>query len=163
MGEDSQSDVVGVRVTSSRRKELEEYAKENGYDSVPSLFRQAVAHEMADDYGLLTNQQSGRSPEELGEVVTTVSRLKTQINDLTEEVSALSEEIRSDRPPEVVERMSAVHHVLPTNEAQAMEYQQVAEQFDDMNPQTAWETLMHLYEETGSVHRATEGGWFKDA
>lgn len=163
MGEDTQSELIGVRVTPSRKDELEAYAEENGYDSVPSLFRRAVAHELSDDYGLLMNQQSGGSPEQLGDVVATVSKLQTQIEDLTEEVSMLSEEMRSDRAPEVLERMSAIHRVLPVDESQAMDFKQVAEEFEDMSEQTAWEALMHLYEETGSVHRSTQGGWYKEA
>lgn len=162
MGEDSQSDLVGVRVTPSRKDELEEFAEENGYDSVPSLFRRAVAHEMSDDYGRLTNQQSGGSPEQLGEAVSKVTRLQTQIEDLTEEVSMLSEEVRTDRAPEVIQRMSAIHHELPTDESEAMDAKQIAKQFDGMSDQNAWEGLMQLYDETRSVHRSTEGGWYKD-
>lgn len=163
MSKDSQSELVGVRVTPSRKEELEEYAEENGYDSVPSLFRRAVAHELSDDYGLLTNQQSGGTPDQLGEVVATVSKLQMQIEDLTEDVDMLSEELRSDRPPKVLERMSAIHKELPTDDSLAMDFKQVADQFEDMSEETAWEALMQLYEETGSVHRSTEGGWYKDA
>lgn len=160
MGEQSETTVVGVRVTESRKSELEEYVEEHDeHDSVPALFRTAVAHELSDDYGRLADQQSGGSHEQLGELAATVSRLRTDIEDLTEEVTELSDEIRSDRPSEVVERMSAVHRVLPTDESDAMEHKEVAEQFEDMSDEQAWNTLMHLYED-GSVHRSSDGGWY---
>lgn len=160
MGEQSETTVVGVRVTESRKAELEDYVEEHDeHDSVPALFRTAVAHELSDDYGRLTGQQSGGSHEQLGELAATVSRLRTDIGDLTEEVTELSEEIRSDRPSEVIERMSAVHRVLPTDESDAMDYKEVAQQFEDMSEQQAWESLMQLYEE-GRVNRA-ENGWYE--
>jgi peptidoglycan hydrolase CwlO-like protein len=159
MGEESQSELIGVRVTPTRKERLEEYVEEHGYDSVPSLFRRAVAHELSDDYGRLTGQQAGDSGQQLSEIAATVTHLQHDIQELSEEISALSEEIHSDRPSEVVERMSAVHRVLPSDESQAMDYKQVAEQFEDMSHEQAWKALMQLYED-GSITR-TEDGWYE--
>lgn len=166
MTQSSDSKPVGVRVSGERYDELEQFVNENEgeYNSVPDLFRKAAAHEMSEDYGLLSLGSSGGggTGEEFGELVASVSRLRNDINELSEEVSALSDEVQSGISEKIIERMSAVHTILPSDPEDGLSYSEVADRFEDMDNETAWKTLIQLYEEVPSVHRTTQGKWYAE-
>jgi len=154
------STVIGVRVSESRKGELHNYVEQTAeYDSVPDLFRTAVAHEMSEDYGRLDTGGSGASDENVSQLATTVTKLRSDIQGLADDVASLTDEVQGPNRSRTVERMSAVHHALPTDPTDALETHAVADQFDDMDDESAWNALMALYE-NGRVSRADDGGWY---
>lgn len=160
MAEDSDSTVVGVRVTESRRNKLEKHVEENGeYRSLPDLFRTAVAHEMSDDYGRIDVRESRGTDENVSQLAATVTKLRSDIQDLADDVASLTDEVQGSGRDRTVQRMSAVHHALPSEPANALELDAVKNQFDDADEESIWNTLMALYQD-GQIRRADDGGWY---
>jgi len=162
MGESQESTVVGVRIAESRKSNLEDFVAEHEeYRNLPDLFRTAVAHEVSDDYGRLSGQQSdGATEESIGELATTVTHLRADIEDLSHEITALTEEVRSETPGDVMDAMNAILPRLPSDESDAMDYKEVADMFEDASPETTWKALVKLHD-TGIVHRTPEDEWYR--
>lgn len=167
MGEDSETTVVGVRVSEARRKELEEHVEDNGeYRSVPDLFRTAVTHELSNDYGLIrdggSGSDSGDVEKTLADMVRQLQETTNEVSELRDDVDTLADEVREGVPGDRMNAMNAIYARLPTDEDDAMDYRDVADDFEDMDTQTAWNALIQLYEDTGSVKQTPENKFYKE-
>lgn len=168
MAEESETTVVGVRVTESRRNRLEEHVENNGeYRSVPDLFRTAVTHELSDDYGVIRDGASGSdsggvSDETLVDMLRQLDEVTNELSALRDDVDALSDEVRDGVPGDRMKRMNAIYARLPSNEAEAMDHEDVVDEFEDMTKEHAWNALMQLYEDTASVNQTAQNEFWKE-
>jgi hypothetical protein len=60
-----------------------------------------------------------------------------------------------------MEAMNAIYARLPADEAEAMDYQDVADSFEDVDEETAFYALTQLYEDTGSVAQTPQNEFYR--
>jgi hypothetical protein len=160
----NESTVVGVRVSPDRRDELERYVEQTEYDSVPSLFRHAVAHEMDDDYGLLIGVDTGAKSESnldddrIGEIMDTLGTQNMTLQAILDHVSSIRDEMEEELPEDRKEAMDGVYEALPDGVDNARPTHEIADQAD-LSETSARRALADLQAERMAIQTA-EDCWF---
>jgi len=154
------SKVVGVRLDPSQYEEIEEYAEEEGFDSVPSFFRMAAGHEMSDEYGFLLGPDGTESGEDrIGEMSDQINSLEATVQSLSSQIDALAEEIREGTSRTDEDAMTAVYPVLPDTKNQALSVPQIADQAN-LDARSALRGLVELKSEKAANETET-GDWYR--
>jgi hypothetical protein len=161
----NETEVIGGRVSPDRRDELEQYVKRNGYDSVPSLFRRAVAHEMDEDYGLLVGVNrgagSGADPDDdrVAEVLSILSEQNANLANIQRSLSAIQNEMENELPDDRKQAMENVYTVLPDGADDAESTDEIASRVDQSETAVR-RTLADLQTEK-AARQTADDEWFK--
>jgi len=167
MPDPEESIVVGVRMSTARRDDLEGYVDANPeYQSVPDLLRTAVAHELSDDYGIIRSGESGTgsagiSEETITDMIVQLRNTRNELSELRDDVDGLKNEVRDGVPGDRMKAMSAIYARLPHDQSEAWDYQDVVDSFD-VDEETAFRALVQLYEETGSVSQTPQNEFYRE-
>lgn len=86
---------VAFRIDESVKEEWEDAAEGPEYDSVSHLIRLSVQKEITDTETTETDAQAGAGPAENSEVLDSLTRLERTVEDIQDEMRAVSSESRS--------------------------------------------------------------------
>jgi hypothetical protein len=158
------STTIGVRVTEERREKLEEFVEESAeYESVPDLFRRAVAHELSDEYGYRNEQsESPGESETLGQVHSDVKELKSGMEEVKSAVEGIPREMQYERTRSNEEVRDDILQALPTSAREAVSTSSLSDKIDADRARTL-DNIDYLHRNTGLIAKTDAGNWYREA
>jgi len=144
---------IALRVDKAQKDKWESHADTNPeYDSLSHLLRVAVAHEMSDQYGPLSQAGGSGAGQELGELVTTVDKVERRLGEVEEAIDDATRAMNTGGGVSE-ETLTTVYNALPRGSGgQPTTAEGIAEGLN-VDSDTVRVALEQLHETTAAVRK----------